>query len=134
LKNHRLNTLADKYKVSLDSHHRAVDDSAALGGILLGMIKDVTDRGIQRLDQLNDLVGQTPNLARPFHSNIYALNAAGKKNLFRLVSMSHTVYYKKQPTIPKSILMAMREGLLIISGCEKGEFFETVLNKSPEEA
>lgn len=28
----------------------------------------------------------------------------------------------------------MREGLLVISGCEKGEFFETVLNKTVEEA
>lgn len=28
----------------------------------------------------------------------------------------------------------MRDGLLIISGCEKGEFFEAVLNKSEEEA
>jgi DNA polymerase-3 subunit alpha (Gram-positive type) len=134
LKNHRLNTLADKYKVSLDNHHRAVDDAAALGGILTGMLKDCIGRGIDRVERLNDLVGQTPTLARPFHSNIYALNAVGKKNLFRLVSMSHTVYYKKQPTIPKSILTEMREGLLVISGCEKGEFFETILNKSPEEA
>lgn len=30
--------------------------------------------------------------------------------------------------------MELREGLLVVSGCEKGEFFETVLNKSEEEA
>ena len=28
----------------------------------------------------------------------------------------------------------MRDGLLIARGCEKGEFFEAVLNKSREEA
>jgi len=134
MKNHRLNTLADKYKVGLDNHHRAVDDAAALGGILLGMLKDCALRGIVNLSELNELVGKTPIAARPFHSNIYALNAVGKKNLFRLISLSHTVYYSKQPTIPKSVLSEMREGLLVVSGCEKGEFFETVLNKSPEEA
>lgn len=135
MKNHRLNTFADKYKVSLDNHHRAVDDAAALGGILLGMIKDTTDRGILNLDQLNELVGQTKlSNARPFHCCIYAKNAIGKKNLFRLVSLSHTEFLNKQPSIPKSKLVELREGLLIVSGCEKGEFFEAVLNKSIEEA
>jgi DNA polymerase-3 subunit alpha (Gram-positive type) len=135
MKNHRLNTYADKYKVSLDNHHRAVDDAAALGGILMGMIKDTTERGILNLDQLNELVGQTKlSNARPFHCSIYAKNAQGKKNLFRLVSLSHTDFLNKQPSIPKSKLMELREGLLIISGCEKGEFFEAVLNKSIEEA
>jgi DNA polymerase-3 subunit alpha (Gram-positive type) len=135
MKNHRLNTFADKYKVSLDNHHRAVDDAAALGGILMGMIKDTTDRGILNLDQLNELVGQsTHSNARPFHCCIYAKNAQGKKNLFKIVSLSHTDYLNKQPSIPKSKLMELRDGLLIISGCEKGEFFEAVLNKSIEEA
>ncbi len=38
------------------------------------------------------------------------------------------------PCIPRSKLVELREGLLVISGCEKGEFFETVLNKTVEEA
>jgi DNA polymerase-3 subunit alpha (Gram-positive type) len=134
LKNHRLNTLADKYKVTLDNHHRAVDDAAALGGILLAMLKEAMDRGAQNLNTLNDLAAGMPSNARPFHANIYALNVAGKKRLFKLISLSHTEHYNRQPTIPKSLLAQMREGLLITSGCEKGEFFETVLNKSREEA
>lgn len=48
LKNHRLNTLADKYKVSLENHHRAVDDSLALGGILYGLIASAAG-GILRI-------------------------------------------------------------------------------------
>ncbi|MBD2870699.1 PolC-type DNA polymerase III [Paenibacillus arenilitoris] len=134
LKNHRLNTLADKYKISLENHHRAVDDSLALGGILFGLIADAAERNITDLNQLNDYVGIDLSNSRPFHCNIYALNAAGKKNLFKLISLSHTEYFKKVATIPKSKLTELREGLLVISGCEKGEFFETVLNKSEEEA
>ncbi|MBB3152070.1 DNA polymerase-3 subunit alpha (Gram-positive type) [Paenibacillus endophyticus] len=134
LKNHRLNTLADKYKVSLENHHRAVDDSLALGGVLYGLIADAAERNITNLHQLNDYVGIDLSNSRPFHSNVYALNAVGKKNLFKLISLSHTEHFKRVATIPKTKLTEHREGLLVISGCEKGEFFETVLNKSYEEA
>ncbi len=135
LKNHRLNTLAAKYKVALESHHRAIDDTIALGGILFGLLKDAEqERRLTRLDRLNDFVGQDLSNARPFHCTIYAMNEQGKKNLFKLVSLSHTEYFKRVPRIPKSVLTQYREGLIIMSGCEKGEFFETVLNKTLEEA
>lgn len=134
MKNHRLNTLSDKYKISLENHHRAIDDSIALGGVLFGLIKDAAERNITGLHQLNDYVGLDLSNSRPFHSCVYALNATGKKNLFKLVSKSHTEHFKRVPTIPKTKLVEHREGLLVISGCEKGEFFETVLNKSYEEA
>lgn len=134
MKNHRLNTLSDKYKVSLESHHRAVDDSVALAGVLYGLIGDAAERSITGLHQLNDYVGMDLSNSRPFHCNIYALNAVGKKNLFKLISLSHTKHFKRVACIPKSKLKEMREGLLVISGCEKGEFFEAVLNKTVEEA
>lgn len=135
MKNHRLNTLTDKYKVALESHHRAIDDTIALGGVLNGLLADAAQlKGMTRLDQLNDDVGKDLSTARPFHCCIYALNPVGKKNLYKLVSLSHTEYFKRVPCIPKSKLSEMREGLLVISGCEKGEFFETVLNKTVEEA
>ncbi|MEC0373059.1 PolC-type DNA polymerase III [Paenibacillus chibensis] len=135
MKNHRLNTLADKYKVLLESHHRAIDDTVALAGILNGLLADAEKiKGLTMLDRLNDYVGTDLSNTRPFHCGIYALNMTGKKNLFKLISMSHTEYFKRVPCIPKSKLVEMREGLLVISGCEKGEFFETVLNKTLEEA
>ncbi|BBH20834.1 DNA polymerase III PolC-type [Paenibacillus baekrokdamisoli] len=134
LKNHRLNTLSAKYKVSLENHHRAIDDSIALGGVLYGLINDAAQRNITGLQMLNDYVGLDLSNMRPFHCCIYALNAVGKKNLFKLISLSHTQHFKRVATIPKSKLNDLREGLLIISGCEKGEFFEAVMNKSMEEA
>ncbi|TBL77767.1 PolC-type DNA polymerase III [Paenibacillus thalictri] len=135
MKNHRLNTLTDKFKVGLDNHHRAIDDSIALGHVLFHLIKEASEqRGIVNLSKLNDSVGKNLATQRPFHCCIYAQNAIGKKNLFKLVSMSHTEYFYRVPCIPKSKLVEMREGLIIASGCEKGEFYETVLNKSAEEA
>ncbi|MED0674575.1 MULTISPECIES: PolC-type DNA polymerase III [Aneurinibacillus] len=134
MRNHRLNTLAEKFNVSLENHHRAVDDSEATGHIFFHMLKDVLAQDITNLDDLNNHVGLDLQNARPFHCNIYALNEIGKKNLYKLISLSHTEYLYKTPRIPRAQIQKHREGLLISSGCEKGEFFETVLNKSQEEA
>ncbi|WP_239616977.1 PolC-type DNA polymerase III [Cohnella mopanensis] len=134
MKNHRLNTLASLYKVSLENHHRAIDDTIALGGILTGLLKDALARGVTELNALNEVNENSWKTTRPFHCGIYALNAVGKKNLFKLISLSHTDYLNRVACIPKSKLIEHREGLLVISGCEKGELFETVLNKSQEEA
>src|SRR5690606_28710501 len=134
LKNHRLNTLAAKFNVSLENHHRAVDDSEATGYILFHMLNDAVEKKITHLHRLNDFVGQDVQNARPFHCTIYAKNETGKKNLYKLVSLAHTEYFHRVPRIPKSKLDEYRDGLLICSGCEKGELFETVLNKSLEEA
>ncbi|MGO4276549.1 exonuclease domain-containing protein, partial [Paenibacillus sp. TAF58] len=126
MKNHRLNTLSDKFKVGLDNHHRAIDDSIALGFVLYHLINEANDRQITNLAKLNDYVGKDLSNQRPFHCCVYALNAVGKKNLFKLISLSHTTYLQRSATIPKSVLVELREGLLITSGCEKGEFFEAV--------
>ncbi|MFC5702094.1 PolC-type DNA polymerase III [Cohnella faecalis] len=134
MKNHRLNTLSDLYKVSLESHHRAIDDTLALAGVLNGLIKDANARGVTELGRLNSVNENSWKTTRPFHSGIYALNATGKKNLFKLISLSHTDYFRRVACIPRSKLIELREGLLVLSGCEKGELFETVLNKSVEEA
>ncbi|PZE22415.1 PolC-type DNA polymerase III [Paenibacillus xerothermodurans] len=134
MKNHRLNTLTEKFKINLDNHHRAIDDSVALGHVLFNLIKEANQRGLSDLAQLNDNVGKNLKNTRPFHCCIYAKNAVGKKNLFSLVSLSHTEYFHRVARIPKSKLVELREGLIIASGCEKGEFYETVLNKSVEEA
>lgn len=134
MKNHRLNTLSDKFKVGLDNHHRAIDDTIALAEILSRMLKEVEARSLQRLSDLNQFVGQDLSNTRPFHACIYAQNAVGKKNLFKLISLSHTEYFHRVPRIPRSVLLQYREGLLLASGCEKGEMFETVLNKSREAA
>lgn len=85
--------MADKYKVGLESHHRAIDDTVALAGILIGLLNDAAQmKGLTRLDRLNDYVGVDLSNTRPFHCGIYALNDVGKKNLYKLVSLSYGAF------------------------------------------
>ena len=58
LKNHRLNTLAKKLDIELTQHHRAIYDAEATGYILLKMLKDAAEKGIEYHDQLNDHMGK----------------------------------------------------------------------------
>jgi DNA polymerase III subunit alpha, Gram-positive type len=136
MKNHRLNTLAKKLDVELTQHHRAIYDAEATGYILVKMLKDALEKGIEYHDQMNDYMGQGKayQRARPHHCTILAQNETGLKNLFKLISISHMEYFYRVPRIPRSILEKHREGLLIGSGCDKGEVFGTMMQKSREEA
>lgn len=68
------------------------------------------------------------------HIVLLAQNDLGRKNLYKLVSKSHTQYFYRTPRIPRSELIAHREGLLLGSACEAGEVYRAVLaGKSQDE-
>ncbi|MBP3038373.1 PolC-type DNA polymerase III [Bacillaceae bacterium Marseille-Q3522] len=135
LKNHRLNTLTKKFDIELTQHHRAVYDAEATGYLLMKMLKDSEEKGILYHDQLNDNMGKgnAYQRARPYHCTVLAQTEAGLKNLFKLVSIAHIDYFYRVPRIPRSVLQKYREGLIIGSGCDQGEVFEGMMQKSPEE-
>jgi len=135
-KNHRLNTLAKKFDIELTQHHRAIYDAEATGYLFLKMLKDAKERGIEYHDQLNDYMGKGDayKRARPSHCTLLAKNEIGLKNLFKLVSISHLNYFYRVPRIPKSLLEKYREGILVGSGCDKGEVFEAMMQKGRTEA
>jgi DNA polymerase-3 subunit alpha (Gram-positive type) len=135
MKNHRLNTLAKKFDIELTQHHRAIYDAEATGYLLLRMLKDALEKGLEYHDQLNDNMGQGKSYqrARPYHATLLAQNQTGLKNIFKLVSTAHIDYFYRVPRIPRSVLNKHREGILIGSGCDKGEVFEGMMQKGPEE-
>src|SRR5690606_39434936 len=79
-------------------------------------------------------VGDAYKRARPSHCTLLAQTEAGLKNLFKLVSISHLNYFYRVPRIPRSLLEKHREGILVGSGCDKGEVFEAMMQKGSAEA
>ncbi|WP_409292333.1 PolC-type DNA polymerase III [Peribacillus sp. SCS-37] len=135
MKNHRLNTLTKKFDIDLTQHHRAIYDAEATGYLMLKMLKDSLEHGIENHSQLNDNMGKGNSYqrSRPSHCTLLAVNETGLKNMFKLVSISHLEYFYRVPRIPRSLLQKYREGILVGSGCDKGEVFEGMMQKSFEE-
>ena len=134
-KNHRLNTLAKKFDIELTQHHRAIYDAEATGYLLLKMLKDASEKEIVYHEQFNEYMGagNAYQRSRPYHCTLLAQTQAGLKNLFKLVSMAHVDYFYRVPRIPRSKLEKFREGILVGSGCDKGEVFEGMMQKGFEE-
>ncbi|WP_319471306.1 PolC-type DNA polymerase III [uncultured Trichococcus sp.] len=137
LKSHRLNTLAKRYGVGLEQHHRAVYDSETTGALCWIFLKEAREEhGILFHDELNKYIGggDSYKRARPFHATILAKNQDGLKDLFKIISASNIEYYYRTPRLPRSVLQAIRGNLLIGSACSEGEIFEAMMQKGAEVA
>ena len=136
LSKYKLNIVANALHISLENHHRAVDDAGATAEIFVKFVEMLADRNIYDLTRLNQFGSSNPDAIRKlpsYHVIILATNQTGRVNLYRLVSMSHLTYFGRQPRIPKSELVKHREGLIVGSACEAGELYQAILNEKSEE-
>lgn len=137
LKSHRLNTLAKRYNVSLEQHHRAVYDSETTGHLCHIFLKEAeTEYQLLYHDELNKNIHpeEVYKNGRPFHATIFAKNQDGLKELFKVVSASNLQYFYRVPRILRSMLSSRRDYFLIGSGCAEGEVFEAMMQKGYDEA
>lgn len=135
MKSHRLGTLTKKFNIELTQAHRAIFDCEATGYLLLHLLKEAEEHKIVYHDDFNKHIGQGDSYkrARPTHCTILAKNEIGLKNLFKLVSLAHTTTFYRVPRLKRSVLQKHREGLIIGSGCDKGEVFEGLMQKPLEQ-
>ncbi|MDR2749017.1 MAG: PolC-type DNA polymerase III, partial [Clostridiales bacterium] len=135
LPKHKLNNVAEHLGVSLENHHRAVDDAEACAGIMLKCFEIFASRGAKTLDDINLQAsgGVDVRKQKYFHAIVLAKNAVGLKNLYELISISHLNYFFKRPRMPKSEIAKRREGLILGSACEAGELYRAIRENAPKE-
>ncbi|MCX7695624.1 MAG: PolC-type DNA polymerase III [Caloramator sp.] len=134
LKRHKLNIIAEHLGISLENHHRAVDDAEATAHIFLKFIDMLKEKDIYKLSDINLQYSGNFDIkkADTYHIVILVKNYQGLYNLYKLVSMAHCNYYFKRPRIPKSLLEQMRDGLIIGTACEAGQLYRAILNNLSE--
>lgn len=132
----KLDTVAKAVGVSLDHHHRAVDDAECTARIFEKFVGMCRERDITDVDKLNEQGKVSPDTIKKlptYHAVIFMRNETGRINLYKLVSQSHIKYFNHRPRVPKSLFEAHREGLLIGSACEAGELYQALLRNAPEQ-
>ena len=133
---YKLDTVAKALGVSLENHHRAVDDAACTAEIFVKFIRMFKERDIFTLDDVNEMGRPDKEMIKKlatYHVIILAKNDIGRVNLYRLVSLSHLDYFSRRPRIPKSELNRYREGLIVGSACEAGELYQAILRGAPSQ-
>ncbi len=131
-----LDAVCKIYNISLENHHRAVDDAMATAKIFEKFVEKLVGDNILSLDEVNELSKDNPEAVRKlpyYHCIVIAKNEIGRNNLYRLVSESHIKYFNRRPKVPKSLLMECREGLIVGSACEAGELYRALLEQKSEQ-
>ncbi|WP_302759450.1 PolC-type DNA polymerase III [Amedibacillus dolichus] len=145
-KGYRLGQIARSYGIRYDEDvaHRADYDAEVLANTYMNMLNDL--KHIQNLAALQDMQNaRSFTKVRAKHVTILVKNAAGLKELFELVTLSHTKYlsYSDKSTgnivaepriLREEIEKRRRNGnLLIGSSCLNGEVFDVAQTRGEEE-
>ena len=130
LKNHKLDTLVDFYRLGDFNHHRACDDAEVTAKIFCKMTEKLAGERIYTVRQMSESMAEKtdPHKLRPYHIILLVKNPTGLKNLYKIVSNGYLKYYYRHPRIPKTELVDLREGLVIGSACIEGELASAVLD------
>ena len=133
LSKHKLNIVADALGLPEFNHHRASDDALTCGYLYLRFAEMLKERGLTSIAEINEAMTHLRAGHRIFdrksrHILLFAKNQQGLRNLYHLLSDANLKYFKRNPRMPKSELLRLREGLIIGSACEAGELFQAVLD------
>ena len=143
LPKYKLDVVCNDLGVSLEGHHRAVNDAEATAECFIKLMDMAISKGAKKLDDLNSLESDDEDeesalvrrvkKLKSHHAIILAKNNTGRVNLYTLVSKSHLKFvHRGKPIIPKSYINEYREGLILGSACEAGELYQAILEDRPE--
>lgn len=129
---YKLDVVAEYLDLPAFQHHRACDDAAMVGYMLIPFRRMLVDLKIKRISQINDamlhLRSAVKRRQRPGHVIVLAKNQTGLRSLYKLISLSHLEHFSRYPIMPKSLINENRQGLIIGSACAAGELFRAMLD------
>ena len=127
----RFRTLIRHLKVPNTDEMRAFPRARSMAMAYLRLLEGMESQNIVTFGDLNAKgavsVDRIRNL-KYYHIILLAKNEIGRRNLYTLVSESHLKYFKTRPRIPRSVLNAHREGLILGSACSAGELYQAILS------
>ena len=130
LKKHKLDIVSNRLSLPDFNHHRASDDALVCARIMGRFLDMLAQHDAATLNDIQSVYMRIKPAEhnRSRHMIILVKNKTGLKNLYELVSQSYLKYFYKTPTMPKSVLMQYREGLIFGSACGMGELYGAVMH------
>lgn len=136
LKRFKLDTVSNHLKLPKFNHHRASDDAMVVARIMEKFLPMLRAQGARTVDDVETVYHSLKRIevARSRHMILLVQNKVGLKNLYEMISQSYLKYFHKTPTIPKSLLIQHREGILVGSACGMGELYGAVMRGETDDA
>lgn len=132
LKRFNLSAISKKLGVTLEGAHRAVNDAEATAEAFIKMMKiGGSPKSFEEINNLFEKIDKSVLFSKD--ATAIVKTQAGLKNLYKLVSLSHMMYYNVEAKLPKSVFDKYREGLLLGSGTSKGELWNAIYFGKPHE-
>ena len=135
LKRFKLDIVSNHLNLPKFNHHRATDDAMVVARIMGKFLPMLQQQGAKTVDDIETIYHslRRSDVAKTYHMVLLVKNRKGLKNLYEMISQSYLKYFHRSPTIPKSLLIQHREGILVGSACGMGQLYGAVMNGKSEE-
>ncbi len=135
LKRFKLDIVSNHLNLPKFNHHRATDDAMVVARIMEKFLPMLQQQGAKTVDDIETVYHslRRTDVAKSYHMVLLVKNRKGLKNLYEMISQSYLKYFHRSPTIPKSLLIQHREGILVGSACGMGQLYGAVMNGKSEE-
>ena len=134
LKRFKLDIVSNHLGLPQFNHHRASDDAMVVARMMGKFLPMLAQHGARTVDDIETVYHslRRTDVAKSYHMILLVKDRAGLKNLYEMISQSYLKYFHRTPTIPKSLLIQHREGILVGSACGMGELYGAVMKGESE--
>lgn len=128
----RLAALCDKFGIKFPEFCGTKETAEITIKLYIHICNILRKKGISKISEINSHM-KPYYKGRAFHMSILAKNNTGIKNMYNILAIAKEKCFYRIPRILKSSLEQYRAGLLIGSGCERGELYNAIIYERPFE-